>query len=101
METIYGGLDNEFSNYEKAAIAVLPVPYDGTSTWIKGADKGPEALLEASANMELYDATAAADTPRRQGADGRKRAGRRRYMGASQERPVIPASHAYAFSRKI
>jgi len=33
----------------------VPVPYDETSTWGKGADKGPEALLEASANMELYD----------------------------------------------
>ncbi len=36
-------------------IVILPVPYDGTSTWLKGADKGPEAILEASANMELYD----------------------------------------------
>ena len=34
---------------------LIPVPYDGTSTWIKGADKGPEAFLDASANMELYD----------------------------------------------
>jgi agmatinase len=34
---------------------VLPVPYDETSTWIKGADRGPDAILEASANMELYD----------------------------------------------
>lgn len=51
----YGGLEEEFSTYESAAIAVLPVPYDGTSTWIKGADKGPDAILEASANMELYD----------------------------------------------
>ena len=33
----------------------MPIPYDGTSTWIKGADAGPAALLEASANMELYD----------------------------------------------
>jgi len=31
------------------------VAYDGTSTWVKGADKGPYALLEASANMEVYD----------------------------------------------
>lgn len=38
-----------------AKIVILPVPYDGTSTWLKGADKGPEAILEASANMELYD----------------------------------------------
>ncbi|MHC4758032.1 MAG: agmatinase, partial [Planctomycetota bacterium] len=25
------------------------------STWVKGADKGPEAIIDASANMELYD----------------------------------------------
>ena len=34
---------------------VLPVPYDGTSTWHKGADAGPRALLKASAAVELYD----------------------------------------------
>ena len=51
----YGGLDSEFTAYETAEIVVLPVPYDGTSTWLKGADKGPNAILEASANMELYD----------------------------------------------
>lgn len=51
----YGGLDSEFTAYETAEIVVLPVPYDGTSTWLKGADKGPDAILEASANMELYD----------------------------------------------
>lgn len=51
----YGGIPEEYSQLETSAIVILPVPYDGTSTWIKGADKGPEALLEASANMELYD----------------------------------------------
>lgn len=51
----YGGLEEEFSTYASSSIVVLPVPYDGTSTWIKGADKGPLAILEASANMELYD----------------------------------------------
>ena len=40
---------------EKAAAVIIPVPYDGTSTWIKGADKGPTALLEASTHIELYD----------------------------------------------
>lgn len=51
----YGEFEEEFMVYENAAIAVLPVPYDGTSTWLKGADKGPDAILEASANMEFYD----------------------------------------------
>jgi agmatinase len=53
--TGYGGLPEEFSDRNQSAIVIVPVPYDETSTWIKGADKGPEALLEASANMELYD----------------------------------------------
>lgn len=51
----YGGLPKEFSGFASSEIVIIPVPYDGTSTWIKGADKGPAALLEASANMELYD----------------------------------------------
>lgn len=51
----FGGLPAEYRNPRTAKIAVLPVPYDKTSTWMKGADKGPAALIAASANMELYD----------------------------------------------
>ena len=51
----FGYLPQEYSNLENAKIVVIPAPYDGTSTWIKGADKGPAAIIEASANMELYD----------------------------------------------
>lgn len=39
----------------RACVSILPVPYDGTSTWKKGADRGPAALLEASTQLELYD----------------------------------------------
>ena len=53
--TKYGNLPEENSKLETAKIVVLPVPYDGTSTWIKGADKGPAALFEASTKLELYD----------------------------------------------
>ncbi|MBN1598655.1 MAG: agmatinase [Bacteroidales bacterium] len=51
----FGGLPDEYSNYNSSEIVIIPVAYDGTSTWIKGADKGPFALLQASENMELYD----------------------------------------------
>ena len=51
----YAGIPEEFAKLEQAKIVLIPVPYDGTSTWQKGADKGPEAFLDASANMELYD----------------------------------------------
>ena len=51
----YAGISDEFADRQTAKIALIPVTYDGTSTWIKGADKGPDAFLEASENMELYD----------------------------------------------
>lgn len=35
--------------------SVFSAPYDVTSSYIKGAARGPEALLEASSHMELYD----------------------------------------------
>src|SRR5512133_349465 len=46
-EVVYG--------YQESEIIILPVPYDETSTWMKGADKGPDAILEASVNLEFYD----------------------------------------------
>ncbi|MBN1788567.1 MAG: agmatinase [Sedimentisphaerales bacterium] len=49
------GLPEEYCDYEKAVVVILPAPFDATSTWIKGADKGPEAIIEASCNMETYD----------------------------------------------
>ncbi|MBV1922780.1 MAG: agmatinase [Flavobacteriaceae bacterium] len=56
METkTYAGIPEEYAKLENAKIVLIPVPYDGTSTWQKGADKGPEAFLNASENMELYD----------------------------------------------
>ncbi|MBI5195387.1 MAG: agmatinase [Nitrospirae bacterium] len=51
----FGGLPEEFSNYKNSKIVILPIPFDKTSSWIKGADKGPNAIIEASKNMELYD----------------------------------------------
>ena len=51
----YGDLPRQYISLDKSKVVILSVPYDGTSTWVKGADKGPEALLNASANMELYD----------------------------------------------
>ena len=56
METkTYAGISKEFAQLAHAKIVLIPVPYDGTSTWQKGADKGPNAFLNASENMELYD----------------------------------------------
>lgn len=51
----FGAVPEEFCQYEKASIAILPVPYDGTSTWMKGSNRGPQAIIDASAHLELYD----------------------------------------------
>lgn len=53
-----------FSEKVNAEIVVLPVPYDGTSTWRKGADRGPFSLLEASSELELYDVETSAEVYR-------------------------------------
>jgi agmatinase len=51
----FANIDQKHSDYENSEILLVPVPYDGTSSWGKGADKGFEAFLEAAENMELYD----------------------------------------------
>jgi agmatinase len=38
-----------------SVVQVIPVPYDATSTYHKGADKGPQAMIDASAQVEWYD----------------------------------------------
>lgn len=87
MENLnYGGLEEEYTAYDKAEIVVLPVPYDGTSTWIKGADKGPDALLEASANMELYDIETDSEVYRK---------------GIATVEPVSEASSPEAMSQEV
>ena len=50
----YGGIDSH-SSLADAKFVVVPVPYDLTSTYQSGSRRGPDAILDASANMELYD----------------------------------------------
>ena len=51
----FGGIDPAFTSFKTAPFIVVPVPYDLTSTYQSGSRRGPAAILEASANMELYD----------------------------------------------
>lgn len=51
----FASIPEEFAAVNRARLVVIPVPYDDTSSWGKGADKGPQALLDAADNMELYD----------------------------------------------
>lgn len=51
----FAGVPKKFSSYKTSGIAVLPVPFDRTSTWLKGSSRGPAAIIDASRNLELYD----------------------------------------------
>ena len=51
----FGGLDEEFSALVGARAVVLPAPYDFTTTYQGGTRQGPDAIIAASRNMELWD----------------------------------------------
>ena len=51
----FASLDAEDSSFERSRVVVLPVPYDSTVTARAGTRDGPRAIIEASADMELYD----------------------------------------------
>ncbi len=51
----FGLLEAEASDYETSRAAVLPVPFERTTSYGKGTMAGPAAILRASQAMELYD----------------------------------------------
>lgn len=56
----FGGAEVVY-DYATSGIIIVPVPYDETSTWMKGSDKGPDAILNASVNLEFYDVETASE----------------------------------------
>ena len=55
MRPYFLDMECEFASLENSRYVLLPVAYDGTSTFEKGADKGPQAIIDASDSLELYD----------------------------------------------
>ena len=55
MSKTFGAIGDDYGQLEQSEILLQSIPYDGTSTWGKGADNGFEAFLDAAENMELYD----------------------------------------------
>src|ERR671922_599375 len=51
----FGGLLPEHSAFERAQVVILPIPYEQTTTYGTGTKEGPQALIDASRHMELYD----------------------------------------------
>ncbi|MEB3308832.1 MAG: agmatinase [Snowella sp.] len=41
--------------YETAKAVIVPIPYEATTTYRKGCEHGPDAVLDASDQLEAYD----------------------------------------------
>jgi len=48
-------LPEQWSEFERSRVVVLPLPYEHTTSFGKGTASGPGAVLEASGQVELYD----------------------------------------------
>ena len=48
-------IEYKVSNYKDSKIAILPAPYEATTSYGKGTFKGPKAILDASHYVEFYD----------------------------------------------
>lgn len=53
-KNIFGGSDT-YCPIDKAGFIILPVPFELSTSYIKGTSKGPKAIIDASAYIELYD----------------------------------------------
>jgi agmatinase len=43
------------TSYQDAKVVILPIPYEATTTYRKGCENGPQAILDASWQLEAYD----------------------------------------------
>lgn len=51
----YFGLSEDYSGRDNSRVAIVPVPYEATTSYGKGTKDGPKAMLEASQQVELFD----------------------------------------------
>ena len=45
----------EYTEFQNAAVVILPIPYEGGVSYGKGTAGGPDAVIAASKHLELYD----------------------------------------------
>ncbi|MBU0536427.1 MAG: agmatinase [Nanoarchaeota archaeon] len=50
------GLEHDMAkSYKDSKVVIISLPYEGTVSYGTGTSKGPEAILEASKQVEIYD----------------------------------------------
>lgn len=79
-------LSAEFAEFKTAAVAILPVPYEGGITYGAGTAQGPDAVINASQHLELYDEMLKAEPFR---------------MGISTLMPLKPSSDPQGLQKAV
>jgi agmatinase len=49
------GLEPKLSDYANARVAILPLPYEATTSYGAGTKRGPAAIIKASQQVEFFD----------------------------------------------
>ncbi|MCB0281190.1 MAG: agmatinase [Calditrichaeota bacterium] len=55
MSNNFLGIEEEFSSIENSQVVIIPVPYETSTSYMGGTKEGPQAIIDASAYVELYD----------------------------------------------
>ena len=61
-KTFLGG---DFRPYNECQMVVFPCPYEKTTSYMKGTVKGPDAIIEASEQVEYFDSETGLDVSER------------------------------------
>ena len=51
----FGEIPESYSDYAGSKVVILPFPYEMTTCYVKGTENGPDAIIKASTEVELYD----------------------------------------------
>ena len=62
LEKRFGDIKEDWAGPKKSKVYIIQAPYGGTLTYVKGAHKGPQGIIDASINMELFDDELQAET---------------------------------------
>ncbi|MDZ7263675.1 MAG: agmatinase [candidate division KSB1 bacterium] len=55
METTNKQFMGEHCDYSTARAVILPAPFERSTSYLQGTAAGPQAIIDASCNVELYD----------------------------------------------
>jgi len=55
LEKRFGDIDKDWAGFKKSKVCIIQAPFEGTLSYVKGTAGGPQAIIDASMNMELFD----------------------------------------------